>query len=189
MPTPSTKEKILNAAIHLLETSGIKGLTQPAVAKLVGIPQGQLTYHFRKRSDLILAVSQSAMDRVAEYVWAHHPELASRSFGKFVELTLELMKSKTRVRALLGLVIEADENPEVSRQLIEQALGVRTLIATAVREEEDSAEVTVAHATMLGFALMFFIQNDKQKRSDLEKHFHVAVKMVEKHLREKKGGK
>src|ERR1700733_2592155 len=140
MNSASTKNKILEAAVKLLETSGIKGLTQPAVAKLVGIPQGQLTYHFRRRSDLVLAVCQSAMDGVAEYLWTHHPELASKSFHKLLNLVLEEVKSKTRIRALLGLVIEADESPEVREQLLDQGLKVRALIATALQVPDDSAE-------------------------------------------------
>jgi AcrR family transcriptional regulator len=86
----------------------------------VGIPQGQLTYHFRHRADLVLAVTDSAMDLVAEYLWRNNPELASRSFTKLVGMVMNLMLSKTRMRALLGLIAEADESPEVLERLMAQ---------------------------------------------------------------------
>jgi len=179
---PNTRLKILKAALELLENSGIKGLTQPAVAKLVGIPQGQLTYHFRHRADLVLAVTESAMDGIAEYLWKNHPEIASRSFSKLLSLVLDLMKSKNRVRALLGLIVEADESPEVLRKLLNQGSKVRSLIATVLKLEESAPEVTVAHAVMIGFGIQFFLQNDKTKKKELEEHFQVAVQILEQHL-------
>ena len=186
MGKESTKDKILQAAIQLLETSGIKGFTQPAVAKLVGIPQGQLTYHYRHRADLVLAVTEKAMDRVAEYLWKNHPELASKSFSKMISLVTELMKSKTRVRAMVGLMIEADEHPEVREKLMEQAEKVRKLIATAYQVDEDSAEVTVSHALMTGFSMFFFLRKNKEEEKILEEHFNVAAQMLEKHIKEKR---
>ena len=182
----STKEKILNAAIQLLENTGIKGLTQPAVAKLVGIPQGQLTYHFKHRADLVLAVTEMAMDGVAEYLWKNHPELASRSFSKLIGLVLEMIKSKTQVRALIGLIVEADDSPEVYAKLMQQGTKVRSLIAEALQLQDDEPEVTVAHSVILGFAIMLFLQRDKQQSKLLEVHFQVAVGILEKHLKEKK---
>lgn len=179
----STKDRILNAAIDLLETSGIRALTQPAVAKLVGIPQGQLTYHFQKRADLILAVTQSSLDRVAEYLWQNHPELTSKSFEKLLGFILEIVKSKTRMRALLGLVVEADDSAEIREKLMNQGAKVRSLIATGLRIGEDSPEVSVAHAAILGFGVMFFLQENKEKRALLDKHFKEAWKILEAHIR------
>lgn len=47
-------------AVDILEKHGIQSLTQMEVAKGVAIPQGQLTYHFPKRTDLIMAVTDMA---------------------------------------------------------------------------------------------------------------------------------
>lgn len=189
MSVESTKSRILSAALKLLEESGIKNVTQPAVAKLVGIPQGQLTYHFKHRADLILAVTESALDGVSEYLWKNHPEMASQSFSKLVGIVLELMKSETRVRALLGLIAEADESPEVLKRLLNQGKKVRSLISAALQMEEESAEVTISHAVMLGFAVMLFLQNDKSKRKLLEEHFRAAVQILTKHIQDKKSKK
>lgn len=192
MKKESTRDKILKAALSLLENSGVKGLTQPAVAKLVGIPQGQLTYHFKHRADLILAVTDSAMDGIAEYLWTHHPELASRSFSKMISLVMELMQSKTRIRALLGLIVEADESDEVLSKLKRQGDKVRSLIAAAFQLDDLAPEITISHSIMIGFAIMFFLEANKEKRKTLESHFQKAVEVLQRHIQEnskKKKGK
>jgi AcrR family transcriptional regulator len=186
MKKPNTRQKILDAALRLLETSGIKGLSQPAVAKIVGISQGQLTYHFQKRTDLVIAVTQCALDQVADFLWSQNPELAGRSFEKLLDLVVTLMKSDTRVRALLGLVVEADENEDVRTKLMDQGEKVRTLIATALQIDPTDPEVTIAHAAMLGYAILFFMQRDRKKRALLEEHFKDNVKILIEHLKVKK---
>jgi hypothetical protein len=39
---------------------------------------------------------------------------------------------------------------------------------------------------MLGFGIMLFLENDKTRRKTLEEHFQAAVRILEKHLQEKK---
>jgi AcrR family transcriptional regulator len=182
----TTKQRILTAAVQILETSGVKGLTQPAVAKLVGISQGQLTYHYRKRTDLVLAVTQTALDQIAEFLWSTSPVLAARSFDKLLVLVMGLMKSETRVRAMLGLIVEADESAEVRSSLMDQGRKVRMLIATALQTDESDAEVTISHAVMLGFAIMFFMQRDSSERAKLETHFKESTKILMTHLKNRK---
>lgn len=186
MSKPSTKEKILNGALEILEKQGIRGFSQQAVAKLVGISQGQLTYHFQKRSDLVMALTESALEKIADYLWEKHPNIASKSFDKLMDLVMLQMRSKPRVRALLGLIVEADENEELRKQLIDQAVKVRTLIATALKLEKDEPEVALAHATMLGFSLMMFVQNDKKELEKLQAHFQKSTDLLLEHLKRRR---
>ena len=181
----STKDRILKAAVQLLEESGIKAVTQPAVAKLVGIPQGQLTYHFPKRADLVLALTDKALDGIAEFLWKKMPDLAEKSVEGAQKQLISLIwncvvTSKPRVRALIGLLIEADENPEVKVKLTIQEDKVRALIASAMGVEPDSQEVTLTHATLLGFGLLSFLHSERN--TELEKDFIFAIDTLRKSL-------
>ncbi|MGM0588589.1 MAG: TetR/AcrR family transcriptional regulator [Bacteroidota bacterium] len=49
----STKEKILNAALRLFNDQGLAEVTLRQIAMEVGISQGNLNYHFKKRQDII----------------------------------------------------------------------------------------------------------------------------------------
>lgn len=190
-----TKSKILDAALSLLENKGIQGLTQPAVAKLVGIPQGQLTYHFKKRADLVLAVTEMALEGIAEAVFQKEfRDIADgKELGPFLKLVLGVIKSRSRCRALFGLMLEADESSEVRARLLEQGAKVRNLIAVAARLDENDPNVTLLHSMMLGYGVQYFLVEDKAVRAQLDKDFEanfralVALHPSKKKMKRKKG--
>lgn len=188
MKAKDTKTRILDAAVNLLENCGIQKLTQPAVAKLCGIPQGQLTYHFKKREDLVMAVTEAALDRVADFLYKYHPSLEGKGLEQLLSICSELLKSKTRARALLGLIVESDENPEVKKKLLAQGDKARSLIALGLGLPVEAPEVTATHATLIGYGMLFFVQDDKQKRALLEDHFRHTVKILTTHMNKKPKG-
>lgn len=62
----STKERIIERAIVLFNQDGIFNVTLRDIANDIGISVGNLTYHFKKKNDLILAiVNQQRSDRLA----------------------------------------------------------------------------------------------------------------------------
>jgi len=176
----STKNRILEAALSLLECKGIQSLTQPAVAKSVGIPQGQLTYHFRKRTDLIMAVAEATLDKAADLFFKGKEE-------SFLQLVIELLKSKQQARALFGLIMEADDNPDLKQRLLQQREKVRTLIAASLKVKVDHPRVTIAHSLLLGFALQLLLVDDKNTRAKIEADFLEGLKMFGKKKPKRKG--
>lgn len=182
----STRELILDAAEKLLQTSGIQSLSQTAVAKMIGISQGQLTYHFQKRNDLMLALTDFTLDKIADYLYAHQSTVNSKSFFKLVELVLTQMKSVSHVRTILGLMIEADENEDIRNRMISIAQKVRKMIGASLEVDEDSTEAVLAHATMMGFSFMMFMQKDKDARKKLEEDFKKSIKILADHIQNQK---
>lgn len=51
-----TKQKILNTALELFNTLGLPKVTLRTIAKEMGISQGNLNYHYKKREDIIEAL-------------------------------------------------------------------------------------------------------------------------------------
>jgi AcrR family transcriptional regulator len=152
--------------------------------------QGQLTYHFKKRSDLIIAVTESSLDRVAEFLFKKNPGLSGKGLEQLLAITGEFLKSKTRARALIGLIVEADDNPEVREKILAQGEKARALIGLGLGLPADAPEVTAAHATLIGYGMMFFLQDDKEKRALLEQHYRHTISILTDHLKKtKKKGK
>ena len=54
--TKDIRTRILDAAVQLLETEGAKAFGQTRVARAAGVKQGNITYHFPKKADLVAAV-------------------------------------------------------------------------------------------------------------------------------------
>lgn len=52
----ATKEKILRSALRLFNEHGVASITLRTIAQDVGMSQGNLTYHFKKREDIIEAL-------------------------------------------------------------------------------------------------------------------------------------
>jgi DNA-binding transcriptional regulator YbjK len=66
MPTPSGRVDrrmlMLDASIRVIAGNGLRGLTHRAVQEEAGLPNGSVTYYFKTRDQLILAV----IDRMAD---------------------------------------------------------------------------------------------------------------------------
>ena len=64
MPTgivdPSRRNAIARAAIEVVASSGVEGLTHRAVAAAAKVPLGSTTYHFASREDLLTAAVEEA---------------------------------------------------------------------------------------------------------------------------------
>lgn len=185
-----TKLKILEGALAILENKGIQCLTQPAVAKLVGIPQGQLTYHFPKRADLVNAVAHATLDAMADAVFQKEFSNVAdgKELGPFLKLLQSFLKMRSRSRALFGLILEADENPEVKEKVLEQARRVRAMIAVVARLEENDPLVGMYHSLLLGYGLQYFLAEDKAHRArldaDFESNFRAILTLL--HARQQK---
>ena len=174
MKVLKTKDKIILCALELLEKSGIQAVTQPAVAKLASITQGQLTYHFPKRTDLILALSEVALTQVADFIFNQKIDNSQKKEEKIRSLIWSIIIDHARVRALLGLVTEADSNEEVRQKLFDQEEKVRTVIGFAMGVEPSDPLVTTTHATLLGFSMISFLKRD----ANLYKDFVFASEML-----------
>lgn len=61
-----TKEKILNVSLALFNQEGLPNVTLRKIANYMGISQGNLNYHYKKRVDLIEALYFRFADAVDE---------------------------------------------------------------------------------------------------------------------------
>ena len=50
------REEIVRAAVEVIAEKGIDELSLSAIEKRAGMSRGQLTYYFKKREDILLAV-------------------------------------------------------------------------------------------------------------------------------------
>ncbi|MGW1995970.1 TetR/AcrR family transcriptional regulator [Embleya sp. NPDC001921] len=58
---------MLDASIRVLATHGLRGLTHRAVQEEAGLPNGSVTYYFKTRDQLILAVIERMAERDKRY--------------------------------------------------------------------------------------------------------------------------
>jgi AcrR family transcriptional regulator len=125
---PGRRRAVADAAIRLLATSGVHGLTHRAVEKAADLPPGTASNYFRSREALLVA----AAERVAELHHADMDEAARRHrtpeeppssvAGQMVELLTESLLTATttlreRYLAIFELRLEAVRRPALAAAL------------------------------------------------------------------------
>ncbi len=81
-----TKAKIIEAAMDLLSTEGINGLTSGKLAKKLSMSKGTLFHHYESMEDLHVAVLDTIIDSTAQ-------ELRSSEFNSAKELVEMIVDS------------------------------------------------------------------------------------------------
>lgn len=111
--------QIVDATLGLVQEEGLAGLTQPRVAKRLGLRQSHVTYYFPTRGDLLAAVAEHA---VLRRIAALAAVLRARTLHGRVAALAEVLIDPEQTRVLLALTQIADRTPALRTHF--RALGV-----------------------------------------------------------------
>ncbi|SDM49020.1 TetR/AcrR family transcriptional regulator [Nonomuraea jiangxiensis] len=136
---PARRQALTDAAIELLASSGVHGLTHRAVETAAGVPPGTASNYFRSREALLVA----AAERIAEL---HHGDTdrAVEQPAPLVDLLTDSLLTaattlRTRYLAIFELQLEAARRPA---------------LASALAGLHDTAQhVTAGHHDELGLTI------------------------------------
>lgn len=158
-----TKQKILNAALDVLMEYGFPALTQTRVAEVAGVSQGNLTYHFPTRTDLLKAVVEETKERMTA-IRAAELEAGSLSWSSLENFMMSLPLSKTMPHLMLALTVAKDEDPTLAEWFTQADLNMRQNFRRLLAKfgyQTDEPTLHFMRATMIGAALMHMQQNSK----------------------------
>jgi AcrR family transcriptional regulator len=111
----ATQAAVLAAALDVLVADGYANFRAGRVAARAGVSRGALERYFRTKNDLLVAVTQHAMESAV----AHAEELAGRGGARTVErflLDSEHFFFSPVFRAMLELAIAAASDPALARR-------------------------------------------------------------------------
>src|SRR5690606_25993406 len=136
---PARRRALTDAAIELLATSGVHGLTHRAVAKAADLPPGTASNYFRSREALLVA----AAERIGELHHAGTDRATDRPAPLADLLTESLLTAATtlrnRYRAIFELQMEATRRP--------------VLASTLARLRDAAVQITSGHHDKLGLTI------------------------------------
>jgi AcrR family transcriptional regulator len=125
------RQRILSAALDLVEQEGVEALTQPRVAKAAGVRQSHLTYYFPRKADLFVALLQ-----------ASHERAPRAGADDAVAEASSLMLDRRRMRFFLAIVLGAAEEAELRPILAAHGRELTARIAAAFgRSADDPAAI------------------------------------------------
>ncbi len=87
---PTTAERILEAARRRFNEKGYASTTLTEIAASVGISQGNLTYHFPTKRDLVTRLQEEVAERIAERRVGDRPGEVEDDYVEHLSLAMEL---------------------------------------------------------------------------------------------------
>jgi AcrR family transcriptional regulator len=148
-------DRILDAAIETLATSGLPGLTQVAVAAAAGVRQSHLTYYFPRREDLLEAVAGRAVGEIACEV-GRAVELS----GSLEDLLAQLVESVAgldHMRMFVSMIVEADGDPAVREIMMLATRRMEALLADMLEAGDGPETARLVLAAAWGLGLYRFL--------------------------------
>lgn len=131
----STRARILRAALGVANARGIDAVTVRTVARELGISPGNVTYHFGRREDLVLALADELSSRNAPL-----GEIVPRHFRDLLERYRRTLQHQYDHR---GIVIALPH-------LVETYAGMRRSYRTTETTRLDQQRRQLAHLRELG---------------------------------------
>jgi AcrR family transcriptional regulator len=149
------RRAILEAGLAVLREEGLAGFTQPNVAARAGLRQGNLTYYFATRVDLLTAVARTAIDLQlggarAMLNSAESPKAAIAAIGAAV-----VRHENSRVFVALNQA--ADQEPALQGLFNELREGFAEAIADFLKRlnlPSTRSHVDLLHAVFVGLAVI-----------------------------------
>jgi DNA-binding transcriptional regulator YbjK len=136
VPTPPLGDErraaIADAAIHLVATKGLRGLTHRAVDVEAGLPPGSTSYYLRTRDALLTA----CVGRMVQRDLASRPLPATADLPDLL-IMLVVGTASSRPDDLLAryeLSLEAVRRPGLRAALVESGTRLREMLAGALAE-------------------------------------------------------
>lgn len=121
---------LLDAALELVGTEGMRGLTHRAVDAAAGLPPGSTSNHFRTREALLLGIVERFIVRERAMATGPHDEVdptpdgVATALGRFVERALGPDRMVTLAR--YAILVETAQHPELREGMASGADQVDT---------------------------------------------------------------
>jgi len=152
-----TRERVLDAAITLLGTEGLRALTHTRIDAHAGVPKGSTSNYFRTRAAVLEGVVDWMYEVERPSVSAAYSPDTPAEFARALTLLFEQMTGPGRVMttARLVLLMEASHDSVVRDALARGRSGMEATIVPAVRRLGAKEPEIAAHALSACFEGLF----------------------------------
>jgi AcrR family transcriptional regulator len=152
-------ERLLAAALKLVQNHGLQAMSQARVAAAAGLRQSHLTYYFPTRKDLIKALVITIHTEIKEALDTATP--VDRSQGITVEKArnffAERIKDPILSRLMLALMNAVDEDPSLAHWITEFDAELITRLRQVFLDlglKPSNDDIALLHASFIGIATM-----------------------------------
>jgi AcrR family transcriptional regulator len=151
------RERILHAALAILAESGIRNLTQVAVADRAQVRQSHLTYYFPTRDDLLEAVTAQAVDGIASGFRQVATEATKGDGRQLLERLARSVADVAHMRMFIAMIVEADTDPAVRKVMKRATDRMETALAESLGGVASRERARMVLAAIWGLGLYQFL--------------------------------
>ena len=144
------KDLITDAAIELVATSGMRGLTHRAVDRQAGLPEGSTSAYFRTRKALIEGLVERLATQEQQDIVLDPNDLA----GSIARTIDSWLVERTRTLARFAAMLEATHHPELKTILVHSPRELATALARTLGHEDP--ETAGGHIMAFVEGLLFY---------------------------------
>jgi AcrR family transcriptional regulator len=165
------RQRILDAALDIVEEQGIAALTQPKVAKAAGVRQSHLTYYFPRKADLYVALLEASHERAGG---EEKPPQKGSVSGGWTEEVAALILDRRRMQFFLGIILAASEEPDLKRVVADHMEMLPQKLAAIFGRSETDPAVLAFVDQLRGLGLRALLQEESltEKAPDLTELAH-----------------
>jgi AcrR family transcriptional regulator len=173
------KDDILIAGSLLLREKGVTALTQPQIAQAANIKQSHLTYYFPTRSNLLLAIAEFTLSSLMDNIAA---QLQEKPQGKtLADAIARIMTDGFPPRVFIGLIVAAENDPDIRRLLRKLIRYVRSAIQHLLKQAglaSDNEAALLFHATIIGLAVMHQARLNKNSANEIKTGVAILMRIL-----------
>lgn len=147
------REQLLEAAMAILHEDGIQGLSQVRVARRAKVRQSHLTYYFPRRCDLLEAVAVRFVDGVVRRIGEAAARGAPGDTGAKLRRIAEAITDSGHMRMFVGVITEADSDPEVRAVVLRETGRVQSALAELLGGKDATVRAALTLAAFWGLGL------------------------------------
>jgi AcrR family transcriptional regulator len=179
-PRDDVRSLILGAATVLLKEQGIAALTQPQIARAAGVSQSHLTYYFPTRAALHQAVAEHAMHLAFASV---APQDSASDTITLTAVLQKIIGEGIPPRAMIGLVVAADGDPEIRKLLARMIREIRGVMQHKLDQsglQASDEDTLLFHASLIGLAVMHLARQNKESEREVQVGLEALVRRMAK---------
>lgn len=149
------RQTILEAGLAILREEGLAGFTQPRVAAKAGLRQGNLTYYFPTRTDLLAGVAEIAIKR--QLAAARQMVTGVSNVAEAVDTIAATTVRHANTRLLVALNQAADAEPSLGLLFNHLTDGFTDELGILLKKlalPSDKASIDLIHALFVGLSVI-----------------------------------
>jgi TetR/AcrR family transcriptional regulator, cholesterol catabolism regulator len=158
MARPSKQNEILKQAARLFTQSGYHGTSIDDIANAAGVTHATPYHHFTSKSDILVAIYSSVIDRMLEMINSHPDDLAPveriRATMRDMLLVVEEMPVEVKVYQQEGPMLEAILHRRQVKQLKAREVLVTDYVVDALEEGMKAGQIKRLNPTLTALGIL-----------------------------------